>query len=230
MENKEPELKKKAALLGVKTRTQDTRGELMEAALHCFSRHGFDGTSIRMIAQKAARPLSLIGHHFGSKDGLYLEVFRFLMERSCFAVSHAGVSPKDKAEAIQLFRAQIHALYLEACSEDLSKDPLRLAGRRLLLLEMRDPRPEILELIQKRFQPWVEQVRACLQVLRPDLKDEDVAFYGRVIMSQVSSEGLMEGVSSAIWGQKSYSAYQRAELLVAFSLRGLGVAPECIGI
>ncbi len=206
----------------MKTRTQDTQRELLEAALYCFSEHGFDGASIRMIAQKAARPLSLIGHHFGGKEGLYLEVFRFLMERSCFPVQGL-VTPRDPADAIRIFKAQIHALYMEACAEDLAKDPLRLAGRRMMLLEMRNPRPEILALIQQHFQPWVDQLRACIRVLRPDLKDAEVAFYGRIIMSQTSSEGLMEGVGSAIWGKNNLGALQSAERLAEFSLRGLGV-------
>ena len=64
------------------TRPPNTRTDLIEVALECFAEHGYDGTSIRMIAQRAGRPLSLIGHHFGSKEGLYLEVFRFLTATS----------------------------------------------------------------------------------------------------------------------------------------------------
>ncbi len=207
------------------TRPQDTRVELLEAALRCFSEHGYDGTSLRLIAQQAGRPLSLIGHHFGGKEGLYLEVFRFLTSPA-FApgMAEEAPAPRNRQDAIRVFREQIHALYAEACSEDPGRDERKKQGRRLFLSEMRNPRPEILEMLQKQLQPWVDRTKACIQVLRPDLSESEIVFYGKLIMSQVTSQGLLEGVSRAIWGRHSLSAFRSAELLTEFSLQGLGVS------
>ncbi len=207
------------------TRPQDTRLELLEAALLCFSEHGYDGTSLRMITQLAGRPLSLIGHHFGGKEGLYLEVFRYLTSHTFapMAEDEAPV-PRNRQDAIRIFREQIHALYAEACSENVERDARKKNGRRLFLSEMRNPRPEILEMLEKHLQPWVDRMKACIQVLRPDLSEAEIVFYGKLIMGQVTSQSLLEGVSSAIWGRHTLNAFKSAELLTEFSLQGLGVS------
>ena len=44
----------------------------MEAAVHCFARHGFDGTSIKDITERAGVNPSLVSYHFNGKEGLYL--------------------------------------------------------------------------------------------------------------------------------------------------------------
>ena len=208
-------------------RPPDTRNGLIEAALQCFAEHGYDGTSIRMIAQRAGRPLSLISHYFGSKEGLYLEVFRFLTS-STFANLTAGEAapPSSKQEAIRIFREQIHALYAEACPEDPVMGDQRKVERRLLLSEMQNPKPEILEMLQRRFQPWVNRLKGCIKALRPDLTDDEIILLGTSIMGQIASQSLLEGVSRAIWGQPNLSAFRSAELLAEFSLQGLHVLPN----
>ena len=207
------------------TRPQDTRIELLEAALLCFSEHGYDGTSLRMIAQLAGRPLSLIGHHFGGKEGLYLEVFRYLTSHTFAPMTEEAASvPRNRQDAIRIFRELIHALYAEACSENAERDARKKNGRRLFLSEMRNPRPEILEMLEKQLQPWVNRMKGCIQVLRPDLSEAEIIFFGRLIMSQVTSQSLLEGVSSAIWGRHNINAFKSAELLTEFSLQGLGVS------
>lgn len=46
------------------------RERLIEAAIRLFGRHGFEGTSVRDIAEDAGVAFSLIRFYFGSKDGL----------------------------------------------------------------------------------------------------------------------------------------------------------------
>ena len=210
------------------TRPKDTRRELIEAALFCFSEHGFDGTSIRMIAHRAGRPLSLIGHHFGGKEGLYLEVFRFLTADSFASMGEGGPlgraeAPRDRQEAIRVLSEQIHILYAEACSGNPVRDERKDMANRLLLSEMRNPRPEILELLKTRLRPWMDLVKASIQILRPDLSEPEIVFLGTTIMSQVAGQSLLEGLSSAIWGRHGLSFLKGAELLTAFSLQGLGI-------
>ncbi len=47
-----------------------TRARIRDAAIVRFSERGFDGTSLRQIAQDAGVSPALILHHFGSKEGL----------------------------------------------------------------------------------------------------------------------------------------------------------------
>lgn len=208
----------------------DTRAVLLEAALFCFSEHGFEGTSLRMIAQRAGRPLSLIGHHFGGKDGLYLEVFKALLNpvvsQRLQAAGTAVTVPRNRQEAERLFREQVHILYVDVCPAREDLGLAKEAGRRLWLLEMSAPRPEILELLKERLSPWVERVRACIRVLRPDLDEAEITFLGTTILGQISGHGLLCGISDALWGCNALSSFKSAELLIEFTLMGLGVDPR----
>ena len=49
----------------------DTRGAILEAALHTFSEKGFDGSSTRQIATLAKVNHGLIPYYFGTKEKLW---------------------------------------------------------------------------------------------------------------------------------------------------------------
>lgn len=52
----------------------ETRATILEAAKQALLASGFSGLSTRKIAEEAGVPLSQIHYHFGSKQGLVLEV------------------------------------------------------------------------------------------------------------------------------------------------------------
>jgi AcrR family transcriptional regulator len=58
-----------------------TRANILEAALHEFSTHGFEGTSTRTIAEYAGVHHALIKYHFQNKDTLWRAAVTFLFER-----------------------------------------------------------------------------------------------------------------------------------------------------
>lgn len=47
------------------------KDRILDAAEALFARHGFDGVSMRMVAEKAEVDLALASYHFGSKRGLF---------------------------------------------------------------------------------------------------------------------------------------------------------------
>ena len=51
---------------------------LLEAATICFAEHGFDKTSLRLIAQQAGVDVAMISYRHGSKLGLWTDVVRFV--------------------------------------------------------------------------------------------------------------------------------------------------------
>ncbi|MFN2316781.1 MAG: TetR/AcrR family transcriptional regulator [Gemmatimonadales bacterium] len=53
---------------------ESTPDTLIAVARELFARHGYDGTSVRMITDQAAANLGAISYHFGSKEALYAAV------------------------------------------------------------------------------------------------------------------------------------------------------------
>jgi AcrR family transcriptional regulator len=51
--------------------------QIMEAAEQFFAENGFDGTSVRDIAEKAGVNLAMISYYFGSKEKLMESLFRY---------------------------------------------------------------------------------------------------------------------------------------------------------
>ncbi len=56
------------------------RTAVLDAALELFAQHGFADTSLREISKKSGVAHPLILHHFGSKESLYTEVKRRVVE------------------------------------------------------------------------------------------------------------------------------------------------------
>ncbi len=83
-------------------RTADKRVKIVDAAMRHFAEHGYHAARIEDIAGSLAIAKGSISQHFGSKDGLFLEVYkkatrsfsRYLnvpsevRERGFFAVLH----------------------------------------------------------------------------------------------------------------------------------------------
>lgn len=206
----------------------DTRTELIRAALACFAVHGFDETSMRMIAKRAGRPISLFPHYFGNKEGLYVCVFKWLLESHILSSYKeleidSTVQPQNREEAISLFREQIHAFYSESSPVVRKQDPLFEESSRLLLQEVRAPRPSLRSVFIEHFSPRIRILSLCIKVIRPDLDDAKVAFIGISILGQVIGHGLMHGLTRILWDipEATDSSFRDSELLVSFSLNGL---------
>lgn len=201
----------------------DTRMSLLQAALACFADHGFDNTSMRMIAEKAGRPLSLLSHHFGNKEGLYLEVFKHLLEASAPRLAAPVPPGLDAQGAIRLLREQIHFMYQQSAPDAGMAEPSRDQLARLWVREFRAPRPCLHPLLKQYLAPTTDLIRTCIRILRPELNEAQVAFLGATIVGQVTGHGTMSGLHKVIWGEHPPfgSHFQEAELLVDFCLHGL---------
>jgi AcrR family transcriptional regulator len=157
-----------------------------------------------MIAERAQRPLSLLAHHFGNKEGLYLEVFKFIFEQKACndalsSIPSEGCTPKDRDEALDLLRQQLRNLFQDVSERSVNSDPVHELGGRLWLQEIRAPRPSLAPIFDIYIRPLTETIRKCIQTLRPDLEEEAVTFLGISILGQIVGHGLMRGLNEMVW-------------------------------
>src|SRR5690606_16894588 len=66
-----------------------------------FANHGYDRTSVRMIAREAGVAQGLLYNYFGSKEDLLVALFERSMRdvRESFQVDRAGLDPHAQLEA-----------------------------------------------------------------------------------------------------------------------------------
>ena len=210
---------------------QDTRTRLLESAILHFASKGFDGTGIRDIAKSANANSALVAYHFCGKEGLYLEALKAIFSRKVSPVSlledlPPTGSPGARKAALQGIQDYIRAFITEIMSCHGS-DPLDEAAMILMTREMQSPRPASSALLIQHLQPYVAYLTNCLQVLRPDLNEDELFAMG------VSVQGLMLhfrnslGILRLLRGNPAYpeDLDKVIQHHIDFSLRGLGV-PE----
>jgi len=78
------------------------RQKVLAAALDLFAAHGFDGVSMNAIASRVGISKANVFHHFGSKEGLYVET----MQHACMAFVPVldGLEESDRAHEERLRR------------------------------------------------------------------------------------------------------------------------------
>lgn len=207
----------------------ETRQALLEAALSCFSAHGFEGTSIRDIARHARRNSSLISHHFGSKEGLYVEVFRHIF-RTRHGASQAPAEnyqpPRGRAEALQTFRELVRLLVLEFNPSPEPHESVLHRGRRLFLHELQEPRPQVTAILREEIEPWIRKFGDCLCILRPGLDEAQRNFLGVSILGEMISHVLLDRLHAKVTEEPGLSLVQIVDLLTEFNLRAVGVTGD----
>lgn len=75
-----------------------TRERILAAALPLFARHGFDGTSVRMVSGAAGVNVATLAYHFGGKEGLYMTLVKRMHEELTGAALHVeprGTTPRE---------------------------------------------------------------------------------------------------------------------------------------
>jgi AcrR family transcriptional regulator len=80
-------------------RSEATRHQILEAAMQCFAKQGYDKTSTEAIAKAAGVSQGIIFHHFGTKEGLFSAIVRQgieALEGCAERAEQSGLPPPEK--------------------------------------------------------------------------------------------------------------------------------------
>lgn len=207
------------------TPSSDSRDALIEAALACFAKYGYDATSIRLVASMAGKNSSLISYYFKGKEGLYREVFRYLMDH--FAAKSDPWKIDAPGEDVRTrLRTHFRRVLAEVDMHFDDSDPLQEPAARLWLSELQAPRHEVKDLLRERMEPFVGEMRTCLHALRPDLPPEEVDFWGVALHNCCIGHALMAEIHRLVWtaADPSLSPDVMADRLTDFTCQGLQAA------
>lgn len=124
----------------VTARAEDTRRKIYDAAMALFREKGFEQTTMRDIAAKAAVALGGAYYYFSSKDAIVLAFYREMQESSNEPVTEALAGQKklkDRIRCVLDKRLELLAPNRKFCAALFrhapdSADPLSLSARKPL--------------------------------------------------------------------------------------------------
>jgi AcrR family transcriptional regulator len=201
--------------------TTETRERVLSAASDLFATHGFHGTKMRDIAERAKVNLAAANYHFGSKEELYLDVLReqfarineVLIERD--AVLRDGL---NRDQLVHLLRERVAAML-----ELLLGPPPGLHGT-LMMREMLDPSEALPVIVDRFIAPHRDAMQEIVARLAPELDAEAVEHCVFSIVGQVFFYRTHLPVFLHLEGLQHISAdliRTAADHITAFSLGGM---------
>jgi AcrR family transcriptional regulator len=129
----------------------DVRDRLLDAALRLFARKGFESASVRELAEAAAVTRPTLYYHFGSKEGLYLE----MVERLCATVEDSilhSMAPRGTA------RIRLRSFVLNIL-DSIIKDA---SNQRFFFVIVLDPRRNTLSSFHERMRNFIAAILGLL--------------------------------------------------------------------
>ena len=180
----------------------NTRARLLRAAITCFARHGFDGTSMREIADAANVAQQLITYHFGSKEQLWVAVAETLRDEFLQTMMELSFDPDG--DVIEQFREHQRIVFRD-----------------------RSSRPHFSQIWTQEFLSGRERFRRILQPIMKQFGDSVSAPY----FEQVVRLGITDAYSEAEVGLLCNALLQLSVLNPFFVERALGApagSPEAI--
>jgi len=161
-----------------------TKLALIEAAGELFAEQGYEGTSVRAIAEKAGANVAAVNYHFGSKENLYTEVMRHTVGRV------RGVTPSAVLEADGRFDTSEGAAEI---IRDIVKADFaafyapgqpRWHGR-LIMRSLLDPTPPLREVVKQIFEPDHEALKAIFRRAQPEMTEDEARYWAFSLMGQI---------------------------------------------
>ncbi|MEU5002134.1 TetR/AcrR family transcriptional regulator [Streptomyces sp. NPDC021622] len=104
-------------------RSRATRQRLLEAAVSCLAEHGWAGSTVSVVAERAGVSRGAAQHHFPTREDLFTAAVEYVAEQRSTALR--SVSAQDRAAVVAalvdlytgpLFRAALH-LWVAASNE-----------------------------------------------------------------------------------------------------------------
>jgi AcrR family transcriptional regulator len=93
----------------VRANGEATRARVLEVAAESFARCGYEGSSLRQIANSADIDLSTLKYHFGDKPALFAEVYRIGQQAFIHAIAPL-VAALGRVQTAAELRAQLRTL------------------------------------------------------------------------------------------------------------------------
>jgi AcrR family transcriptional regulator len=161
-----------SGLSGANGESASAPERILENAEQVFADFGYDGASLRQIAEAAGVPVALVSYHFKSKDRLYRAVFDrrapMIVEQRLAGLAIA-MSEANLDRRLELVVKALVMPTLRLRARDNSSSFGRLVGH-----ETTDPNSETRGIIRDLMDPIARKMLAALASALPDRSARDI--------------------------------------------------------
>ncbi len=160
-----------------KNTRKDTRNLLMMTAGRLFAEHGYDKVSTRKIADTAQVNLGGIHYHFGSKEKLYIEAFKYAINKSkASRFGEAAIEFPDLMHTPE-GQAEIIRTVVERIFQNLYQSQETAWVHQLILRELYFPSSAETTLLTQVFMPTLEESLTFFDRIKSGLTQGDKLYF-----------------------------------------------------
>jgi AcrR family transcriptional regulator len=200
---------------------QETRQRLLAAAAEVFAEKGFWETTHAEICQKAQANTAAVNYHFGSKENLYVEAWKYSFARS--VEDHppdGGVAPD--APVRERLRGRVLAFMHRIADPDNHEVEI-------MHKEMANPTGLLTDALRQAIEPTRQGMRSIVQELLGDGADpQQVSFCEMSLMGQcfgpmlhLRRARMTPGAPRPAGPPFAFGVEELAEHVTQFSLAGI---------
>jgi AcrR family transcriptional regulator len=189
-----------------------TRDKILQTALQLFMQHGFAGTSMGKLAEKAKINQTLIFHHFGNKKQLWQQV-------------KAAIAGSAKANPINPHPKNLQQFLCEAIEQRVSIYTRCPNLRKLISwqkLESTHNKQSLIGIPNSPISPliWIESIRFLQEkkLINPELKPELV-----IVWLVASIDGMLDD-DLALFKNNPKNQKKYTDMLIDTLVKGLFVS------
>jgi AcrR family transcriptional regulator len=226
--------------------TTNTRLLLLKAAIRIFAEKGFEGASIREIADAAGVNSSLISFHFGGKAGLHAAALHLAARMAKHTAKTLPMPPVPAGpfagksmvlrQAVTALRAYIHEfirMSLHLGSNVPAEQDAELERSVLVLIAktMIYPPAESMGSLLEAVQPHIDYLHRCLRVLRSDLDHDGMVRMGMSIHAQLLFFLCHQDILARLLNEPPSHEEDLPRIVthfLRFNLNGLGIPEEIL--
>ncbi|MER5204919.1 TetR/AcrR family transcriptional regulator [Streptomyces sp. NPDC002825] len=117
-------------------RSRATRQRLLEAAVACLAEHGWAGSTVAVVAERAGVSRGAAQHHFPTREDLFTAAVEYVAEERSQALRAVRTDDRERAVAAlvglytgPLFRAALHLWVAASGEEQLRERVTELEAR-----------------------------------------------------------------------------------------------------
>ncbi|QPK64831.1 CerR family C-terminal domain-containing protein [Methylomonas sp. LL1] len=159
------------------TRSEKTRHRLLIAASRIFAEKGFQEATIADICKQADANIASVNYHFGDKESLYLEAWRFAFNRE-LAIFPADGGVSQQATAEERLAGRIKSL-IKRVADDQSYSFV------IIHREMAHPTRLLADIMEKEINPQRMQMLNLLkECVGNDASERQILYCHASIMGQ----------------------------------------------